>query len=108
MEPIIIALCIPIIALLAKTAQDITRMVLDHQQKGSPRADSMELKKLRMRMEEMENRILTLQDLVISGDYETRRKLEIAQIERPSAEDSLSSAPETSAARTLASTDSGG
>ncbi|MBW3625456.1 MAG: hypothetical protein KY468_18835 [Armatimonadetes bacterium] len=47
--------------------------------KNRGRKDDREMEEMKRRMAEMENRILTLQDLVIGGDYEMRRKLEAAQ-----------------------------
>jgi hypothetical protein len=47
-------------------------------QRSSPE-DRSEIENLKKRMGEMENRILTLQDLVIGGNYDMKRKLEQAE-----------------------------
>jgi hypothetical protein len=55
--------------------------------------DKRELEELKKRMGEMENRILTLQDLVIGGNYDMKRKLE--QAEAAHLHNPASQAPET-------------
>jgi hypothetical protein len=45
----------------------------------APFEDRSEIEELKKRMGEMENRILTLQDLVIGGNYDMKRKLEQAE-----------------------------
>ena len=69
---------VPITAILAFTFYKVAKLIFHPQAPRAPRVDDTRVAAMERRMAEMENRILTLQDLVIGGDYEVRRKLEQA------------------------------
>lgn len=71
MGPDQLALMIPILAIAGAYVVKIYRMTLEH---GNS-ADKKLVTGLERRVAELENRVLTLQDIVISGDYERQRRL---------------------------------
>jgi hypothetical protein len=71
-----VALSIPIIAILSRTALAMTKMILDARSRPSP---SIPVQDYERRMAEMEQRITTLQNLVLDGEYQIRRKIEHQQ-----------------------------
>jgi hypothetical protein len=68
------ALMIPIIAIILSYLQKMYEMRLKYG-RSSANVPNDEMAAMKKRMEEMEARILTLQDLVIGGDYEIRKRL---------------------------------
>ncbi|MBW3624825.1 MAG: hypothetical protein KY468_15590 [Armatimonadetes bacterium] len=65
---------IPIVAIVTNTIKNMYQMKLDRE-RG---ADKSTVNQLNQRVAELENRVMTLQDIIISGDYEVRRRLEQA------------------------------
>ena len=75
----IIGLSIPVVAILSTTAQRMYEMRLKTMN-GTDKGTADQLNK---RIAELEQRVLTLQDLVIGGDYDVRRRLDHAMSQQP-------------------------
>ena len=73
----ILGLSIPIVAIVTNHYRQVAEMRLRHG--TGTGADAKEVADLKRRVSEMEQRVVTLQDLVIGGEHEVRRKLEAAQ-----------------------------
>jgi hypothetical protein len=70
----ILALSIPIVAIVCNSVQKMYQMKLDRIHKVDATGDAA----LKKRLVELEQRVLTLQDIIIGGDYDVRRRLEQA------------------------------
>ena len=73
----IFGISIPLVAILSSHFQKMASIKMERERS----ADRHTVERLTKRIEEMEQRILTLQDIVIGGDYEVRRRLERAAAE---------------------------
>ena len=84
----LLALAIPIIAIMMNSYERIHAQRIRQLTAGNP----AEMEELKKRMLEMEQRLLTLQEIVISTDYDARRKIEVA-VSHPSFPQAAVNAP---------------
>lgn len=69
---------VPVTAILSIMIYKIAKLIFHPHAPRANKVEDARVAAMERRMAEMENRILTLQDLVIGGDFEVRRKLDQA------------------------------
>ena len=70
--------------IFSKAVHDIIKLILDHIKSYRVKTDRADVSALEGRMKQMEERIITLQNIVIGGEYEVvqaRKRLEQAQMQ---------------------------
>ena len=78
MNESIIGAMIPIVAIVSVTVYKIIQVVFEHDNKKMNRSNVNVNAALEKRVAELESRVVTLQDIVLGGEYEARRKVEHA------------------------------